>query len=279
MIQDLTKTYSEEEIRIGTKNALLMLLRKFIGFCNNRNLKYFLDYGTLLGAVRDGGLIPWDYDIDISMPREDYNILLDIGESMSDDKVFFQTAQTDSYFETFAKLRAYGTTFLTPREFSGLHNRGIFIDIFPIDIVPHNIHHCEDIAGFVRTVGKHSNAEKSHDSRIFNVLNQTLTDITTKNRDSNYVANVTYCRYDRTMKLLDKSAYDHYVYTKFEDLSVKIPAGYLHILESWYGKDWRIPRQVLYYEDPFFIDPFNDYTKYNGCTKDDYDKLILNLKK
>lgn len=279
MIIDLTKPYSEEEIQISTKNTLLMLLRQFIRFCDKHELNYFLDYGTLLGAVRDGKLIPWDYDIDISMPRDDYNTLLKIGENMSNKDIFFQTAQTDSYFETFAKLRAHNTTFLTPREFSGLHNRGIFIDIFPIDSVPYNMYHCEDIAGFVRTVGKHSNAEKTHDSSMFKMLNQTLTDITTKNADSNYVANVTYCRYDRNMKLLDKSAYETYVYTRFENMWVKIPAGYLHILETWYGKDWRMPRQVLYYEDPFFIDPFNDYTKYNGCTQKEYDNLILNLKK
>lgn len=54
------------------------VLKRVCEFCEKNGLKYFLSYGTLIGAVRHGDMIPWDYDIDIMMPREDLNKFLEL---------------------------------------------------------------------------------------------------------------------------------------------------------------------------------------------------------
>ena len=69
------------------KNLLKELLIKFDKLCQENNLKYSLAYGTLLGAVRHKGYIPWDDDIDVMMPREDYNKLLSIKKSIETNEI------------------------------------------------------------------------------------------------------------------------------------------------------------------------------------------------
>lgn len=107
--------------------------------CEKHNIKYFLIAGTLLGAVRHGGFIPWDDDMDIGMLREDYERFVDVCKSDLDSKYFLQTWNTDmEYPLSYAKIRLNGTHFVEKfSENSKIHN-GIFIDIFPFDSVPDN---------------------------------------------------------------------------------------------------------------------------------------------
>ena len=88
-------------------------LDEFIRVCDKYNLKWFADGGTLLGAVREGKLIEWDDDIDIVMPREDYNRLLTIGQNEFKKPFFFQTPLTDYYFDFVIRLHHDNTTFMT----------------------------------------------------------------------------------------------------------------------------------------------------------------------
>ena len=105
--------------------------------CREHNLRYSLAYGTLIGAVRHGGFIPWDDDIDLVMPREDYEKLLAIWEDVAPKEYILQNTRTDGDFtQTFTKIRKNHTTFLqyeVERE-KGYH-KGIFVDIFPGDRV------------------------------------------------------------------------------------------------------------------------------------------------
>ena len=73
--------------KIETKelqHIMLGVLTTFAGFCEKNQLRYYLDAGTLLGAIRHKGFIPWDNDVDVGMPREDYNRLLLLMEGMRD---------------------------------------------------------------------------------------------------------------------------------------------------------------------------------------------------
>lgn len=118
----------------------LEILIKFDKICRENNLTYSLDGGTALGAVRHGGFIPWDDDIDVNMPRDDYDVFMAIGQEQLGDKYFLQNRATDpnSPF-TFAKIRKNGTTFLEWNKRNIKMHHGIFIDIFPFDVIPREL--------------------------------------------------------------------------------------------------------------------------------------------
>lgn len=131
-------TESVAELLYKIHNISLGILLVFDKVCRENELTYFLDSGTALGAVRHGGFIPWDDDIDVGMPRKDYERFLEIAQAQLPEEIFLQTHETDPAYERgAAKLRLKGTIF---QEYNDLpyKENGFFIDIFPFDNVPHN---------------------------------------------------------------------------------------------------------------------------------------------
>ena len=117
------------------KEIELAIFRAFIDVCDKLNLKYYLLAGTLLGAVRHQGFIPWDDDIDVGMPREDYEIFVEKGQALLPKEYFIQTFKTDpDYAANFAKIRNCGTTFLETSVRNCNINHGVFIDVFPLHV-------------------------------------------------------------------------------------------------------------------------------------------------
>lgn len=113
----------------------LEILKEFKRVCEALNLKYILDSGTLLGAVRHGGFIPWDDDLDVGMLRADYEKFLAEAPALLDKKYFLQTWRTDPGFaRPFAKLRMNDTIFRENDVAYANQHSGIFIDIFPYDV-------------------------------------------------------------------------------------------------------------------------------------------------
>ena len=113
------------------KTIQLDILQSIHDFCMEKGLRYSLAYGTLIGAIRHKGYIPWDDDVDIMMPRPDYELF--VKEYTGGDKPFVvQTYKNDnSYFLGFAKVydnRTEQITFPT--------RTGVFVDVFPIDGLP-----------------------------------------------------------------------------------------------------------------------------------------------
>lgn len=105
--------------------------------CIENHLRYSLAYGTLIGAVRHQGFIPWDDDIDIIMPREDYERLLLIWNQVAPTGYVLQNVRTDPDFtQSFTKIRKDHTTFLQDEfEWEKHYHKGVFVDIFPGDRV------------------------------------------------------------------------------------------------------------------------------------------------
>lgn len=116
------------------KKIEVEMLKAFINICETLNLKYYLLGGTLLGAIRHKGFIPWDDDIDVGMPREDYEIFLEKAQSLLPENYFVQTCFTDTEFPAnFCKIRNSDTTFIETSVKNCKMNHGVFIDIFPLD--------------------------------------------------------------------------------------------------------------------------------------------------
>lgn len=107
--------------------------------CDENQIEYFIDGGTLLGAVRHKGFIPWDDDLDIGMSRNQYNKFVHIASKQLKDEFFLQTWDTDKgYGYTYAKVRKKNTIYLERVAQDSTANNGIFVDIFPYDNYPDN---------------------------------------------------------------------------------------------------------------------------------------------
>lgn len=146
---DFPTGFFDEEIRCGytvtkqTKELWAVqidLLFQLMNVCEKYNISYFAIDGTLLGAVRHKGFIPWDDDVDIGMFRKDYNRLCEIANKEFQYPYFFQTNYTDEgTLRGHAQLRNTKTTAILSSEGKDFpFNQGIFIDIFPMDYVVEN---------------------------------------------------------------------------------------------------------------------------------------------
>lgn len=144
-------TFFREEERCGYKvtkeskqlwAVLLDLMVKFDNVCRTNHIRYSIDSGTLLGAVRHKGFIPWDNDIDVIMLRSEYERLCKIGPEVFQEPYFWQTNETDpGTLRRHAQLRNSRTTCILTDEMTDGHprfsfNQGVFLDVFILDEVP-----------------------------------------------------------------------------------------------------------------------------------------------
>ena len=118
----------------------LEMIIEFDRVCRENNIKYFALGGTLLGAVRHKGFIPWDDDVDFGLLRKDYDKLQSVAEKGAFcSPFFFQTPTTDpGYPRCFARLRNSETTAFQIEDYPIKCNKGMFIDIVPLDNIPDN---------------------------------------------------------------------------------------------------------------------------------------------
>ena len=140
------KEFLEREIRDGYEVSEQMkrvwaieidMLQELFRVCDKYGLTIWTEGGTMLGTIRHGGFIPWDDDIDMAMPREDYDRLQEVAADEFKHPYFFQTMHTDPcYGHRHAQLRNSDTAAYKHGQKTCDCNSGIFVDIFPLDYMP-----------------------------------------------------------------------------------------------------------------------------------------------
>ncbi len=120
------------------------MLIAFDDICKKHDLQYWLDAGTLLGAIRHDGFIPWDDDVDISMPVEDYNKFRKIAQDYLPDSMFLQDKESDRAFPfDYMKIRDSRADIIEfheeDREVN--YHQGLFLDIFPMFAIRDTLFH------------------------------------------------------------------------------------------------------------------------------------------
>lgn len=113
------------------KSKLLDTLRFAISFFDEYGLNWFVASGSCLGAIRHQGMIPWDDDIDVFMPRSDYEKLLDLKPKMIGSGFDVVSLRDDGYYTNFGKIINSSTTIWERKEWPFVI--GVYIDIFPLD--------------------------------------------------------------------------------------------------------------------------------------------------
>ncbi len=112
------------------------ILDEIVRICDKYNLDYYLVGGTLIGAIRHKGFIPWDDDLDISMPRADYEKFLEAAPLELDEKYYLENRKYNEKFHLpFTKIKKNNTEFRETFTSSLDNHKGIFVDIFPLDNV------------------------------------------------------------------------------------------------------------------------------------------------
>ena len=120
------------------KSIELDILKYIDSICKEHHIKYYLAYGTLIGAIRHKGFIPWDDDIDICMKRSDYEKFVSVFPKLSSNYYSLLHPSTDPlYYYEFAKVVDLRTK-IKGVGFKDIPNEGVWVDIFPLDLVANN---------------------------------------------------------------------------------------------------------------------------------------------
>ena len=274
------------------------LLEKLLEVCNKHNLKIWAEGGTLLGAVREHGYIPWDDDIDMAMLREDYDKLIAISKKEFTSPYHFQSGHTEPKYPIgHAQLRKDGTTaILKGNEFFSFH-QGIFIDIFVYDEIPEDenelanlkkkvskmrsnlLRYCGNKYRFthplyslklfffrmpIKIIGYHNYFKKMEDLL--------------KSYKGKEVACMGFSL-DITRFRRNVSAYNKTLFIPFEDIMIPIPSGYDSILTTQYG-NYMIPSKAPTFHGGFVvIDTEKSFKEYIPLLRKKAKKEIIQLRK
>lgn len=235
------------------------MLDEIVRICDKNNLTYFLVGGTLLGAVRHQGFIPWDDDLDITMLREDYEKFIEIAKKELNPMYMIDNKDTnDKYYLNFTKIRKVNTIF--EQDFQADYDgpKGIWVDIFPVDEVKNK----NSILGRI---------QKKINEMIFSILHYKNGFILRK-------------KYVKIKKLLGKAVFlKNSTLLNIQDKILKLQNNkkskcYAHLASVYsydreiFDKEDYVPAKKLLFEGKYYKVP-NQYEKMLSQVYGDYMKL------
>lgn len=237
-------------------NAQIEILDEIDRICKKNKIQYFLTGGTLLGAVRHNGFIPWDDDLDIAMPRNDYTKFVSIADKELNEKYIMDSIETNKlYWLPFGKVRIRNTILDEKGTESYKGNKGIWVDIFPLDNAKKPINNIQKFKYNLIIVFRYIVSQKlgllqnrtlfkkviNIFSKIFSVnllvkLMQTIMK-SNKNNKSPYFINYS-SKYGIKRQTHLKTLYYPAIEIEFEGKKYSAPKEYKEILKKIYGDNY-----------------------------------------
>ena len=259
------------------KRVQLDILKFVADFCEKKGLRYFLADGTMLGAVRHKGFIPWDDDIDIRMPRPDYNKMMQIfNEECGSVRYHLVNPRDKDAQHYFVKIIDTKTIKIEPEKDYSTGFLGVDIDIFPIDGSPENE---SDFLQWGRKIRSYNKAYTYKTKSLYLALRATVGNYVKGRVRPNWswlfmpASNIA----DKVNTLSEKytygkgtyvsfigagdlfrvpyECYKDFVMMKFEDSEFRVPAGYDQALTAQYGDYMTLPpieKQVTHHKNNIF---------------------------
>jgi lipopolysaccharide cholinephosphotransferase len=237
------------------KSVQLNILKQIAIFCDQNNIRYFLGYGTLIGAIRHKGYIPWDDDIDIIMPRGDYNRF--VKEFNKSNKIFKLVDISNNTLYELPYAKVYDTrTEMIEGMYKPVVNYGVYIDVFPIDGYGSKLN-----LSTIHMLSKFLNAKKAiYDSKrkwyksiiillgkfflmpfTVSMIIKLMNNLATKfDYDKSMLVNSMfspYCMHE----MCPKSWLENSIEAEFEGDKYKIPIYYDEYLKNIYGEYMKLP--------------------------------------
>ncbi|HFU4234888.1 TPA: phosphorylcholine transferase LicD [Streptococcus suis] len=236
------------------------ILNVIVKICEDNNIDYFLVGGTLLGAIRHKGFIPWDDDLDIAMPRKDYDRFVDICLKKLPKEYFIHCKYTDdNYWLPFIKIRKKGTVFEERPMVNIETHKGIFVDVFPLDnankqkssLQFFQAYLSKKISGLImHKRGLDIGQLKLINSLVLKITKsisiRRLSDIRdkimtlNKNEKSEYYINIG-SNYNFTKQTIPKNKYFPLTLVEFEGNNYKAPKDWDYVLKRIYGDYMKLP--------------------------------------
>jgi lipopolysaccharide cholinephosphotransferase len=237
----------------------LNILIKVANFCDENNIDYFLFGGTLLGAIRHQGFIPWDDDIDIAMTRDQYELFLKKWDYSDSSLILQNKTSNPEIHHSYTKIRLSESSFIEQEtEFSDF-NKGIFIDVFPIDNFPEKPNVIDKILLFCRmylmALSLHKAGYKDMSNKavklivsfsniflsikLINFLNQKIMKRYIKLESSyatSYTSGAGYYKHH-----IKKEIYEDLININFENHNFKAPKKFDAYLKRVYGDYMKLP--------------------------------------
>ena len=257
-----------KETKEKYNKKMVSVLSHFAEFCEEHNLRYSLAYGSVLGAVRHKGIIPWDYDIDTYMPRPDYEKFIKLFKEERSYDYQLLTPYDPFYPEPFAKIGDKHTSLLFTTTYPV--DYGIFIDIFPLDgAADNNVKRGDDFDKFNSLIKLFRLAQKTRSRKaLANILKNgwylhallLLFSTPFKNLikshcirrmkrlanshpydSSDYVIQYRDDSYGREKAWFPREWIENTIKVSFEGIMVRIPKDYDKYLKHYYGNYMQLP--------------------------------------